>query len=126
MISSDTGGPGRRPLADVARGFAAGEADAHALHEAFVAATLWCEAGDRPGFQALGTPGAGMIPVFTSEIELARAHGAVSWFSTTGSDLLDLVPEGYDLVLDMAGETPLLLRPAALRRTVVAEIDWRT
>ena len=117
--------PGRRTLADVARAFSAGEADAQTLHEAFLAATLWCEAGDRPGFQAFGTQGSGMVPVFTSETELARARGAVSWFSTNGADLLDLVPEGYDLVLDMAGETPLVLRPAALRRTVVAEIDWR-
>jgi SseB protein N-terminal domain len=125
MSSSDTGEPSDRSLGEVALAFAAGEADAHAVHEAFLRATLWCEAGDQPGFQALGTPGAGMVPVFTSETELARARGAVRWFSTTGADLLDLLPEHYDVVVDIAGEAPLRLRPAALRRTVVAEIDWK-
>ena len=52
----------------------------------------------------------------------ARARGAVAWFSTTGADLLGLLPEGYDIGLDLAGETPLRLRPSALRPVV--EVSW--
>ena len=118
--SPDGGRP--RPLAKVAQDAAEGRASAAELHEAFLAATVYCEAGDKPGFQAVGRPGAGLIPVFTSEVELARARGAVAWFSTTGADLLGLLPEGYDIGLDLAGETPLRLRPSALRPVV--EVSW--
>jgi hypothetical protein len=47
----------------------------------------------------------------------------VRWFSTTGTDLLALLPDGYDIALDVAGPSPLRLRPAALRSVV--EVRWR-
>ena len=107
-------------LADVAADVAVGAAGPGELHEAFLGAWLYCERGDSLGFRALGAPGGGVIPVFSSPQQLALARGAVSWFSMTGSDLLDLVPPGYDLLLDAGGSAPLRLRPAALaRRTVV-------
>ena len=128
MAGTGANGNGRsrpRPLAEVAADVAAGGAGAEELHAAFLAATVYCEAGDAPGFVAVGPPGAGLIPVFSSEAELARARGAVAWFSTTGADLLSQVPEGYDLGLDLAGDAPLKLRPAALRAATAVEVDWR-
>jgi hypothetical protein len=100
-------------LADVARDVASGAADARQLHEAFLAATVYCERGADPGFRALGVPEAGVVPVFTSVEQLALARGTVLWFSTTGADLLAQLPAGYDLVLDIAGPHPLRLHPGA-------------
>lgn len=101
-------------LADTARDVALGVADSRQLHEAFLAAVVFCERGADPGFRALGVPQAGIIPVFTSPEQLALARGTVPWFSMTGTDLLDQLPPGYDLVLDIAGPAPLRLRAAAL------------
>jgi SseB protein N-terminal domain len=126
MSSSAPQGPADAPFSDVARAFDAGEADAHAVHRAFLRSRFWCEAGDRPGLQALGAPGAGVVPVFTSEAELARARGAVRWFSTTGADLLDLLPDRYELVVDIQSDVPLRLQSAAVQRGSVVEIDWRS
>ena len=126
MSSPAAHGPTGRPFSDIARAFGAGEADAQAVYEAFLGARFWCEAGDSPGVEALGSPGAGVVPVFTSEAELAQARGAVRWLSTTGADLLDLVPGDHQLVVDMNGQTPLCLRPGAIRRGAVVEIEWRS
>src|SRR5205823_5544807 len=79
MSSPAAHGPTGRPFSDIARAFGAGEADAQAVYEAFLGARFWCEAGDSPGVEALGSPGAGVVPVFTSEAELAQARGAVRW-----------------------------------------------
>lgn len=111
-------------MADVAAEVAAGRATARELHEAFLAANVFCEAGEQPGFVAVGSPGAGLVPVFSSERELLRARGPVRWFATTGADVLGLMPEGYDVVLDMAGDSPLRLRPAALERITRTEVGW--
>lgn len=75
---------------------------------------VFCERGADPGFRALGAPDAGLVPVFSSVEQLALARGAVPWFSMTGADLLDQLPPGYDLVLDIAGPGPLRLRTGAL------------
>lgn len=85
---------------------------------------MFCEAGEKPGFVAVGSPGSGLVPVFSSERELLRARGSVPWFATTGADVLGLLPEGYDIVLDMAGDAPLRLRPAALERGTKTEVGW--
>jgi hypothetical protein len=74
---------------------------------------------------AFGVPPDAVVPVWTSEVELARSIGAGSWFSTTGADLLDLLPDGYDLVLDPDGDAALRLRPSALRRAPAVTVDWR-
>lgn len=101
-------------LADTARDVALGVADSRQLHEAFLAAVVFCERGADPGFQALGVPHAGVVPVFTSLDQLALARGTVPWFSLAGSDLLDQLPPGYDVVLDIAGPAPLRLRTSAV------------
>jgi hypothetical protein len=38
--------------------------------------------------------------MFSSLMTLARALGDTPWLSTTGKDLLDLLPDGFRLVLD--------------------------
>ena len=101
-------------LADVARDVALGAVPPARLHEAFLTATVYCQRGSGPGFRALGAPRAGVVPVFSSPDQLALASGTVPWFSMTGADLLDQLPAGYDLVLDIAGPGPLRLRIAAL------------
>jgi hypothetical protein len=102
-------------LADTARDVALGVADSSRLHEAFLAATVYCERGSDPGFRALGVPDAGVVPVFSSIEQLALALGTVGWFSMTGADLLAQLPSGYDFLLDIAGAHPLRLHPAAAR-----------
>jgi SseB protein N-terminal domain len=101
-------------LTEVAREVAAGRASPQELHNAFLDAQVFCEAGERPGFMAMGPAGDRVVPVFSSEEELVRARGPVPWFATTGADLFGLLPEGYDVVLDVAGEHPLRLRRAAV------------
>jgi hypothetical protein len=113
---ASSGNGARARLAEVAEEFAAGRATPHDLHEAFLSATVFCEAGEQPGFVAVGPPGDGFIPVFSSEGELARARGPVKWFSATGADLFGLIPDGYDLILDIAGPAPLRLSPSAPER----------
>jgi hypothetical protein len=89
-------------------------ADSRQLHEAFLVAVVFCERGTDPGFRALGSPGSGVVPVFTSVEQLGLARGTVPWFSMTGADLLDQLPAGYDVMLDIAGPAPLRLRTSAL------------
>jgi hypothetical protein len=110
-------------LADTARDVAQGMADSRRLHEVFLVAVVFCERGADPGFLALGVPHAGVVPVFSSVEQLALARGTVPWFSLTGSDLLDQLPPGYDLVLDIAGPTPLRLRPGALTPRPAASLE---
>ncbi len=111
-----------RSLADVAADVATGAGSAVELHEAFLAATVYCERGERLGFRALGETGAGVVPVYSSVEQLALARGTVDWFAMTGADLFTELPEGYDLLLDMGGTAPLRLRTDAVRRRVVIEV----
>jgi hypothetical protein len=112
---------GGRSLAETAGEVAAGQASPQELHEALLDAQVFCEAGEQPGFVALGPAGEGVIPVFSSEEELARARGQVWWFATSGADLWGLLPEGYDVVLDIAGDHPLRLRRTAVGFTTTED-----
>src|SRR5262249_26161217 len=105
-----------RGLADVAADAATGAASPAELHDAFLTATVYRERPGHPGFRALGPPGAGVVPVYSSAAQLALARGPVDWFAMPGRDLLAELPAGYDLLLDMAGPAPLRLATAALRR----------
>ena len=83
---------------------------------------VFCERGTDPGFRALGVLDAGVVPVFTSVEQLGLARGAVPWFSMTGADLLDHLPTGYDVMLDIAGPAPLRLRTSALTATPTIQL----
>lgn len=112
-----------RALADIAHDVAAGAASAAELHDVLLASTVYCERGARPGFEALGVPGDGVVCIYTSPEQLAVARGTVPWFSLTGADLLDLLPAGYDLLLDLGSEVPLRLSASALERLVSIEVE---
>lgn len=84
-----------------------------AVRDALLRGRWYFQRGESPGFLAVGEPGAAVVPVFSSPTELVRYAGACEWFSTTGGDLMTLLPEGYGLVVDIAGSDPQLL-PAEL------------
>jgi hypothetical protein len=111
-------------LASIARRWFAGTAGAEEFHRVFLTATVFLQAGERPGVMALGVPPDGLVPVWTSEEELARSLGSAAWLSTTGADLLDLLSVGYDLVLDPDGDATLRLRPSAISREPCVTVGW--
>lgn len=109
----------KTPLARVASAFAAGRVDSAAFAAAFAAAPVYAVRPSHPappGLVAVGEPGSGHVLVFTSLDELGRQAGECDWLSTTGDDLLALVPDGYGVLVDAAGERPLALPATALRR----------
>jgi SseB protein N-terminal domain len=95
--------------------FLAGELDGPALHEAFCSSYVFCQAGDKPGFLAVddGEGGERVVPVFTSLVALARRAGQTAWFSTIGQEALDLLPDGYDVVVDPGSPHTVRLRGSA-------------
>ena len=105
-------------LAAAAQRVVAGEAGGQELLEALLSAIVVCEAPAQPGVVPAQTPSGPVVAVHSDVAQLAAARGAVAWFSCTGRDLLDLLPEGHDLLLDPAAEHALLLRTTALRRAV--------
>lgn len=113
-------------LSDVARTAAAGEPGSVAeLHAVFLDATIYCQRPETPGFAAARTPtddSPGLVWVFSSPAQLAPACGSTPWFSLTGRDLIESLPAGYDLLLDIAGQAPLLIRPSALDRHVTIDV----
>ena len=106
------------PLASAAAAVLAGTASPQELLDVLLVSTVFCEAPECPGVMTVETPDGPVVPVFSSPFELARARGAVSWYSTSGMDLMVLLPEGHDLALDLAGEHPVRLRTAALQAAV--------
>ncbi|MGH9247333.1 MAG: SseB family protein [Acidimicrobiales bacterium] len=113
--------------------FQADELTAEEFTEVFMRSRVYCVRPERPGFLAVGPRGGGHIPVFSSLTELARyaakfpepyADG-VDWFSTTGEDLLSLVPEGYGLVIDVASDDAVHLDAAAIQRKPVLTVRPR-
>ncbi|WP_438672075.1 SseB family protein [Spongiactinospora gelatinilytica] len=76
-----------------------------------------------------------VIPVFSSLPALvgfaARdalvrfAAGRTGWFSARGQDLLDLLPDGFDLLLDPGTPHAVRLRAGATERRVVVALGVR-
>ena len=116
--------PTQRALAEIAADAARdGAGFAAELHRVLLASTIYCERGARPGFEALGRPGEGAVCIYSSPEQLALARGTVAWFSLTGADLLDLLPAGYDLLLDLGGEAPMRIATDALDRVATIEVE---
>ena len=116
--------PAQTPLAQAAALFAAGYLDGAAFAAAFAAGEVYAVRPPPPappGLVAVGEPGAGHVLVFTSLAEMARRAGECDWLRTTGDDLLSLVPDGYGVVVDVAGEHPLVLPASALHRGPVPD-----
>ncbi|TWE30275.1 SseB family protein [Prauserella muralis] len=91
-----------------------------AFDRAFAQATVYAERlPDRPGVVASSLPGKGRWVLAFSTLErLERRLGAVPWLSTTGSDLLDQLPHGLGVLLDVGDEhgLPLLPQPGGRAR----------
>lgn len=102
-------------LSQLAAAVVEGDAEPQTLLAALLRSTVFCEAPERPGVMTAHIPAGPVVPVYSSIAELAAARGAVAWFSTSGQDLLDLLPDGHDLLLDSAGSCAVLLRRTALR-----------
>jgi len=104
--------------------FAAGNLDGAAFAAAFATGEVYAVRPPPPappGLVAVGEPGEGHVLVFTSLDEMARRAGECDWLRTTGDDLLSLVPDGYGVVVDAAGDHPLALPATALRRGPVPD-----
>ena len=116
--------PGQTSLAQVAALFADGHLDSAAFAAAFATGQVYAvrpAPPAPPGLVAVGAPGEGHVLVFTSLDQMARQAGECDWLSTTGDDLLSLVPDGYGVVVDAAGDHPLALPASALRRGPVPD-----
>ena len=113
---------GSGALADLVASVASGGADASALGPAFCGATVFALAAERPGVLV---PSGGPVPVFSSMEQLGRFAGPARWLSTSGEDLLRLLPAGTDLLLDPASDTPLRLDGDAVRRQLTVTAGAR-
>ena len=116
--------PTSTTLVRAATAFAAGRLDSAAFAAAFASGEVYAVRPPPPappGLVAVGELGAGHVLVFTSLVELARRAGECDWLRTSGDDLLALVPDGYGLLVDAAGEHPLVLPASALRRGPLPE-----
>ncbi len=111
-----------RPLAAVAREAKAGTASAEELLASFVRSRLYLPRPPRPGVPTMAIRGDTVVPVFTSEAELARFAGRCDWFCTDGLDLLGLLPPGVVVGLDLASAHRLRLDPAAVRLDYVLRV----
>jgi hypothetical protein len=87
---------------------------AQQLLDTFSAATIYSPAPPQPGVVVHDFEGMRVVPVFSSP-ELLDEFTDGDWFSTTGLDLLDLIPPGVRLALDPNGPYPLLIDPAATK-----------
>ncbi len=104
--------------------------DAVQLQAAFEASTVYVQRtttdDGRPAVVAVGQPGAGYVAFFSSFESLAAHAGECDWASAPGRDLVDLVPEGYGLVVDPAGPHPAVMPARAMRRAVVISKGQRS
>jgi hypothetical protein len=136
-------------LVDVVRRAREGQAPPQDVFEAFVRARVYCERPEEPGFLTVPAPtttagGEGprstlldfaggapprtadrLVPVFTSLEQFALFAGAGPWFSTTGADVLDLLPPGLDVWLDPAAEHAVRLASGAVGTEPVLHISYR-
>ena len=138
-------------LAETVRRAKDGRASPQDVFDAFIHARVYCERPEEPGFLTIAAPelAAGdasprsrilelaitasyptplptrLVPVFTSleQFELFTGEGA--WFSTTGADLLDLLPQGLDVWLDPAAEHAVRLASSATAVETVLHVSYR-
>ena len=110
--------PARPSLTEVLTAAVAGAATPQEVLDALLHSTVFCEAPDAPGLMTADTPAGPVAVAFCSLAALSAARGAVSWFSTSGQDLLGLLPAGHDLLLLPETGDAVRLRTSALRPVV--------
>ena len=105
--------------------FCEGHLSPVAFQAAFERAQLWVQrvrTHGAPSVVAVGPEGAGLVAVHTSAERLAAYAGECDWASASGGDLLELVPDGYGVVVDPGGPFTVVLPAAAIRRGVVVVV----
>ena len=106
-------------LADAIRAFAIGAMTPEDFQEIFAVSRVYCPRGDKPGFLALHDTPEPVIPMFSCLAELRRYAGEQSrYFSVTGAEVLDLVPDGYGIVLDIDGEHRVMFDANAIEQVI--------
>jgi hypothetical protein len=106
-------------LADAIRAFASGVIGPVDFHAVFTSAKVYCPRGERPGFLALHEAAQPVIPMFSSLVELRRYSGEQSrYFMVTGAEVLDLLPSGYGIVLDIEGEHRVVFDAPAIEQLI--------
>ncbi|WP_432083412.1 SseB family protein [Streptomyces sp. WAC 04229] len=148
--------PRRQPdetagLATTVRRAKSAEVSPQDVFDAFIHARVYCERPEEPGFLTVTEPeppAAGapprsrildlatttdtgpspalLVPVFTSLEQFELFTGGGAWFSTTGADLLDLLPPGLDVWLDPAAEHAVRLASAATAVEPVLHVSYRS
>lgn len=107
-------------MVSVCRDVRAGRRDPKAFDAAFAEATVFAQRWiDRPGVMASDITGKGRwVLAFSSYERLVRQVGDVPWLSTTGADLLEQLPYGLGVLLDVGDDhgLPLLPQPRARAR----------
>lgn len=91
---------------------AAGHIDDERLKQAILRTRFFAQAPEHPGFVVTATSAGPLIPVFTTQLGLARHAGAVRWFSTTGADMMSLAPVGHRFVIDPGTQHGIVVDPA--------------
>ena len=110
--------PESSPLAEAVRAFATGMVAAEDFQAVFLVSKVYCPRGERPGFLALHETPEPVIPMFTGIEELRRYAGESRWFCVTGAEVLDLLPTGYGLVLDIEGEHRVMFDAQAIEQMI--------
>lgn len=110
--------PASSPLTDAVEAFATGMMSAEDFQAVFLVSKVHCPRGERPGFLALHETPEPVIPMFSSLEELRRYAGDSRWFSVTGAEVLDLLPSGYGLVLDIEGEHRVMFDAQAIEQMI--------
>ncbi|MFJ9661488.1 SseB family protein [Streptomyces griseoflavus] len=137
-------------LAGTVRRAKRGEASPQDVFDAFLRTRVYCERPEKPGFLTMNAPESAaddapprsrildlataepaapaatrLVPVFTSLEQFQLFTGGGAWFSTTGADLLDLLPPELDVWLDPAAEHTVRLASAATAAEPVLHISYR-
>lgn len=104
---------GEPRVVTVARDVWAGSRSPEGFYAAFAESTVYAQRPERPGLMIADLAARGRWTVVFSSLErLAAYAGECEYLSTSGADLLELVPEGVGVLLDPADEHrfPVLTR----------------
>lgn len=117
MTESDDAEPVDEPfLVTAARQVWAGQRSHEQFHAVFNEATVYAERPSRPGVLVWDAGERGRWTVVFSQLQRLAAHaGACSYLAATGTDFLELVPDGVGVMLDPNDEYrfPVLTRMAS-------------
>lgn len=109
-------------LVAVAREVRAGRRDPGEFDRAFAVATVYAQRPRVPGVMTAELSGKGRwVPVFSTVERLARFAGECDYFATTGADLLEQLPTGLGVLVDIQDSHGLPLLPRRDGRAWFAE-----